>query len=108
MSYCIKVQGTSQACQLIVLLPTNPADGANKIKQRLAQGRLASDIHMVGMSAGRAAIFSYLSRTWRGQVAVDARLRSAIAVDSPLGFQFPFSASDLILDLQAGIMMTAF
>jgi len=80
------------------------AAGDYEIEQSLPQNTDPGDIHMIGTSAGGAALFFYLSRAIRGDVQLDKRIRSAIAVDSPLGFQFPFRASDLFLGIQAGAM----
>src|SRR6476620_5832309 len=75
------------------------AAGAYQIEQSLPQNKDQADIHMIGTSAGGASIFAYLSRAMRGEVALDRRVRSGIAVDSPLGFQFPFRSSDLFLGI---------
>src|SRR5436190_10611715 len=80
------------------------ADGAYEIEQALPQNTAQSDFHMIGTSAGGASIFAYLSRALRGEVPLDKRIRSAIAVDSPLGFQFPFRSTDLFTGIQAGAM----
>jgi hypothetical protein len=80
------------------------ADGAYQLGQVLPQNPTQADIHMVGTSAGGASIFSYLGRALRGEVSLDPRVRSGIAVDSPLGFQFPFRSGDIFLGIQAGVM----
>jgi hypothetical protein len=80
------------------------ADGAYNLEQMLPQNQSQADFHMIGTSAGGASIFSYLGRALRGQITLDRRLRSAIAVDSPLGFQFPFRSGDVFLGIQAGAM----
>jgi hypothetical protein len=80
------------------------ADGAYKIKEALPQNTSQAGIHMLGTSAGGASIFSYLGQALRGDVPLDRRVRSAIAVDSPLGFQFPFRSSDWFLGTEAGAM----
>jgi len=80
------------------------ADGVYEIKKALPENSSPSDIHMIGTSAGGASIISYLGRVLRGEVPLDKRLRSAVAVDSPLGFQFPFRSSDIFLGIQAGAM----
>lgn len=80
------------------------ADGAYQIERALPQNTSGSDIHMIGTSAGGAAIVSYLGRAMRAEVALDRRVRTAIAVDSPLGFQFPFRSSDVVLGIEAGVM----
>jgi hypothetical protein len=80
------------------------AAGAYEIEQALPQNKSQADIHMIGTSAGGAAIFFYLSQAIRGNVELDRRVRSGVAVDSPLGFQFPFRSSDFFLGVQAGAM----
>jgi hypothetical protein len=80
------------------------AAGAYEIEQALPQNKSQAGIHMLGTSAGGAAIFFYLSQALRGNVELDRRVRSGVAVDSPLGFQFPFRAYDFFLGVQAGAM----
>jgi hypothetical protein len=80
------------------------AEGAHELEQILPQNTAQADIHMIGTSAGGASIFAYLGRALRGDVPLDKRVRSGIAVDSPLGFQFPFRSGDVFLGVQAGAM----
>src|SRR4051812_966597 len=83
------------------------AAGAYEIEKALPRNRDPADIHMIGTSAGGASIFFYLAQVMRGEVELDRRIRSGVAVDSPLGFQFPFRSSDLFLGIQAGAMKSA-
>jgi hypothetical protein len=73
--------------------------GAYDIVQSLAANTLSGDIHMVGTSAGGAALFSYLSEAMRGDVALDRRIRSVLTIDAPLGYQPPLTSdrSDRVL-----------
>jgi hypothetical protein len=42
----------------------------------------------------------------RGDVPFDRRIRSVMTVDSPLGYQHPFTGDDLLSGFQAGSMKT--
>jgi pimeloyl-ACP methyl ester carboxylesterase len=82
------------------------ADGASSLVEALHENTASSDIHVVGTSAGGAAVFTYLSQAMRGEVPLDRRIRSVMTVDSPLGYQPPFTSDDMLSGLQAGSMKT--
>jgi hypothetical protein len=82
------------------------ADGPDTIADALAANTTARSIHLIGTSAGGAALVSYLSRAMRGAVAPDPRVRAALIVDAPLGFAFPLRWSNLLAGVEAGAMKT--
>jgi hypothetical protein len=79
-------------------------DGALALERALAGDDASTTINVVGTSAGGAAVMSYLSRAMRGDAPLDRRVRTVLTVDSPLGFQVPFTEGKILDSLQAGIM----
>jgi hypothetical protein len=93
------------ATEHIHFISANTANvGAGNIAEALPSNSANADIHMIGTSAGGASIVTYLSRAMRGEVPLDRRIRSAIIVDSPLGFQPTFTADDVGTAIQQGAM----
>jgi hypothetical protein len=88
------------------ILSESAAAGATGIAQGLSDNTADGEVHVVGTSAGGAAVFTYLSQAMRGDVPFDRRIRSVMTVDSPLGYQFPFTGDDLLSGFQAGSMKT--
>jgi hypothetical protein len=82
---------------------TSP-EGSFALNAALRANSTAGDIHLAGSSVGGSAIISYLSQAMRGEVALDPRVRDVLTIDAPLGFQSPFSLSDLPLGLPAGLL----
>jgi hypothetical protein len=88
------------------IMSESAAAGATGIALALGENEARGGAHLVGTSAGGAAVFTYLSQAMRGEVAFDGRIRSVLTVDSPLGYQPPFTGDDLLNGLQAGSMKT--
>ncbi len=88
------------------IMSETAAGGAQSIAQTLSENISSADVHIVGTSAGGAAVFTYLSQAMRDEVPFDGRIRSVMTVDSPLGYQPPFTSGDLLTGLQAGSMKT--
>jgi hypothetical protein len=82
------------------------AAGAYSLAQALKDNPASGDVHFVGTSAGGAAVFTYLSKAMRGEMPLHRRIRSVMTVDSPLGYQSPFTTDDLLSGFQAGSMKT--
>lgn len=80
--------------------------GARSIERALEENRASGDIHIVGTSAGGAAVFTYLSQAMRGEVPFDSRIRSVLTVDSPLGYHLPLTPYNLVSGIQASAMKT--
>lgn len=81
--------------------------GAAGIARALAENKSSGDIHIIGTSAGGAAVFTYLSEAMRGEVPMDTRIRSVITVDSPLGYSIPFRSGDTVNGLLMGFQASA-
>jgi hypothetical protein len=79
-------------------------EGAAQLDDLLHQDTETRVVHLTGTSVGGASIFSYFSQAMRGEVSLDSRLRDAVVVDAPLGFQFPLTADNLWSGIAAGFV----